>query len=1297
MIVEPTSSYHQSWEPLERIQVVSIQFNSLDVIANQETIIELLSFGRRIIPETIDDIETVSGRKRRKATKEVSCQTEEIWDHPLNESLMNLSSFVYETKKEDQRIETRTEITADFQRLNVLLLRAGTGKMIGTALLTEARVHSTFGQTVNVSGSLGGLQINSLLPGSQLHQRIVSVGKDPSCLESSKARSNIHSDLYGRDSIEASDDGKQAFTFTMRQNYIDKGELSTLTPMQESHFESYHHVKRTQKISIELRMASVTYLHSPPFLKELNSCASDFLHFLSKLASSIKLAATDLALGIVQRRTESIGHQAAMEEMYWTPLKQDKYDSMRSYDQYGSLERGVKLPAPASTPMVKTSSPLDNLEISVDAVLETPILVLPRHEHSSEVLVAHLGAFVIRNELIDSSTDRVLINVSKMNVCTLDLLAQIQAKCNTPLQNRSSFKDKGKVDMLEVVAMSKTLPTEELYSSSSELAYPILHDTEISLSIDRSKLSMKHSESLMSSCDDAELPTTLAYDLRGQVMNPLKVSVCRSQYEQFMDSMGNLTSESQVEEEVTSNPTNENAINEATEKTHTSTTVEGSFGVSDLVFELVGEGLGSGRGHPLVNVQLSQFAVNYTKKEDNENCTEITLGSIVIEDLSLSKDSPHRTLATSISDVKDNAPLNKMANRSMSSSCPYLNVASSAQISEPQNIGAHSSSLPNRLDTRCVFDNLSGTKNNLLAPPHPATPPPSVADESESMPTPEFEFSTSAPPTNRWQKRDDNLVHVRIESLHPKSSRWDGTHRFIDVDFNTLNIIFNLKSWVMIFDFFGIGSPKVEKAKSVDSSRKMPSSRSYHAKQEVHQPTHINSEIDVKVKQLSVILNHSNYEVAHASVKKFVSRMSLRQGNFAINGTLGKFLVLDLTSQGSLYRDRFLSTHGHDTMLYFDFFKYGDPNEAAKQPHDATLKIRMASVIYVHTQRFYSELTAFFNNFHQHQNVMNRIREAAMGSSVSEVASRGTRVHLDIEAGSPLLLLPVSSSSNRLLVVNLGFLEASNTFKFSGDEGTISSQTLRSALASQLVSNRRRRSTSRSSRASRRSSRSRRSGLKSPASNVSSTHHSRSRGRQRVTSASEEEEDRDDFFEENITKPVQCLLDVLNIRLTSMDIRTADRLSAFSEDINADDILVGGFIVRQHKNDLLREKCELQLQIERNLDSALNHNVPDISLNGELSKMHATIDDYQYRMIRGLLAYNMGENLDDLLQFRVVQTNEYQDPAMQTVLTGITWTCMYINLQLHDVTLDLRKSNQRDTTFARVNFAKSLLTYESFR
>ena len=37
-------------EEEEELQIVSVQFNSLDVIANQETIVELLAFFRRVAP-----------------------------------------------------------------------------------------------------------------------------------------------------------------------------------------------------------------------------------------------------------------------------------------------------------------------------------------------------------------------------------------------------------------------------------------------------------------------------------------------------------------------------------------------------------------------------------------------------------------------------------------------------------------------------------------------------------------------------------------------------------------------------------------------------------------------------------------------------------------------------------------------------------------------------------------------------------------------------------------------------------------------------------------------------------------------------------------------------------------------------------------------------------------------------------------------------------------------------------------------------------------------------------------------
>lgn len=80
-------------EPLETLRVANIQFNNLDVIANQETIVELMGFARRLFPP-----------KKKKVRR--------------MERYESLTSLTSEGKA------TRTEITFDFHRLNVLLLRA---------------------------------------------------------------------------------------------------------------------------------------------------------------------------------------------------------------------------------------------------------------------------------------------------------------------------------------------------------------------------------------------------------------------------------------------------------------------------------------------------------------------------------------------------------------------------------------------------------------------------------------------------------------------------------------------------------------------------------------------------------------------------------------------------------------------------------------------------------------------------------------------------------------------------------------------------------------------------------------------------------------------------------------------------------------------------------------------------------------------------------------------------------------------------------------------------------------------
>lgn len=57
---------------------------------------------------------------------------------------------------------------------------------------------------------------------------------------------------------------------------------------------------------------------------------------------------------------------------------------------------------------------------------------------------------------------------------------------------------------------------------------------------------------------------------------------------------------------------------------------------------------------------------------------------------------------------------------------------------------------------------------------------------------------------------------------------------------------------------------------------------------------------------------------------------------------------------------------------------------------------------------------------------------------VREHPQRASRVLLDIEAGAPVLLIPESSRSPRVVVANLGQLKVQNWFLSAGAHGTFS-------------------------------------------------------------------------------------------------------------------------------------------------------------------------------------------------------------------------------------------------------------------
>ena len=247
----------------EQLHIANIQFNNLDIIgkicnvhntqniiftqisirlANQETIVELLGFAKRVFPKH----ETTPLQRPQEDLNE------------SNDGEADANSL--------GTVPIRTEITFDFHRLNVLVLRAlvrdsfMVGRKVGTFTMSEARIHATVGKTITVEGSLGGLQILDLTPEGVAHQRILSVGKDPLTdpphIEQDLL-SSLTQEIYamGHNKIEDSNVGRQALSFRITRNL-------------------------NACVDIKIRMGSVWYTHCARFMQELSWCATEFKHYL---------------------------------------------------------------------------------------------------------------------------------------------------------------------------------------------------------------------------------------------------------------------------------------------------------------------------------------------------------------------------------------------------------------------------------------------------------------------------------------------------------------------------------------------------------------------------------------------------------------------------------------------------------------------------------------------------------------------------------------------------------------------------------------------------------------------------------------------------------------------------------------------------------------------------------------------------------------------------------------------------------------------------------------------------------
>ncbi|XP_030881268.1 vacuolar protein sorting-associated protein 13D [Leptonychotes weddellii] len=402
------------------------------------------------------------------------------------------------------------------------------------------------------------------------------------------------------------------------------------------------------------------------------------------------------------------------------------------------------------------------------------------------------------------------------------------------------------------------------------------------------------------------------------------------------------------------------------------TQIQANFCISELQVQLSGDLTLGAQG--LVSLKFQDFEVEFSKDHPQTLSIQIALRSLLMEDLlEKNPDSKYKNLMVSRGAPKPSSLAQK---EYLSQSCPSVSNVEYPDM--PRSLPSHMEEAPNVFQLYQRPTSASRKKQKEVQDQDcPLTPPPSPTVDEPKILAGKSKF-------------DDSLVHINVllvDKKHPEfSSSYNRVNRNIDVDFNCLDVLITLQTWVVILDFFGIGSTADNHAMKVlpeDVLQNVKSESDALPESELQDP--VNTKLDLKVHSLSLVLNKTTSELAKASVSKLVAHLEMIDGDLALQGSIGSLSLSDLTAHGEFYRERF-TTSGEEALI-FQTFKYGRPDPLLRREHDIRVSLQMASVQYVHTQRFQAEVVAFVQHFTQLQDVLGRQRAAIEGQTVGRPIS----------------------------------------------------------------------------------------------------------------------------------------------------------------------------------------------------------------------------------------------------------------------------------------------------------------------
>ena len=757
-------------------------------------------------------------------------------------------------------------------------------------------VQAKVGNEITIEGCLEGAMVRDLTQAGQKYPMIISVGK---CREG-RSIDMITSMLTSYSSLAVP---AEVFSFCLRR-------VPRTTPPTHP-----TNIATVYDVNVTVRVPSILYTHSVNFVREMEIFTLEFKQYFTSISSSVKTAALEVAKGLVSDESQLVMGLNKLSSSLGGPLLSSR-DAELSVDETIEVEEDIDF------------SGLGDVDrVLIDVLVHSPVVVLPSSMTSSDTIVAHLGEISLKNEYISLTRDEDRIASIGYELSSSEV-DRIVLKISNMSLNASH--DEASLDWL------KQDCTNGMCAGRWS---QVMKETSFELVIERvvgSFMRHAHSEGDKNLVDIAlscSLPNSLFVSLSKRVFDQIKRTAKKGIYIPLSKS----------EKPTVDTPTDQPHPPETSTEPDNSQQLPriiANFFLPQLSIEF-SHNIGD-EEKKIVFVSFEEFVMRCRKTTPHHAHIDLGLKTVIVEDLLQKKDIFRYILSSTQKPLPFSSPVTtpSLLSRSVGIS-PRSFLPLSHLISSPK---------PNRHGAISPLRSFNPYHTN-------ATPTDDESHDS-TLTTPPNESATSS--VTDVQDLVSISVHYVSDTAPDFTSKYKGIGLHADVIFSTVYLVVNLQTWVLFFDYLGIGVPtppssptddlpsffQPDEGETTPTTNEVPDLGVYSLKPDgsLHivtpEVSPVKEDVPIKpckstvwgaegklsvglklcVQSLTVTLNKPEHPLARGVASGLEVDATLEQSNVLVKGSLGQASLVDLTDTGAYYRDKFTTTG--DQALSFEVHKY---------------------------------------------------------------------------------------------------------------------------------------------------------------------------------------------------------------------------------------------------------------------------------------------------------------------------------------------------------------------------------------